>query len=407
MKKYMYCKGIATAFLMTAALPALPAGDAKEKDFMWYCTSDEATEQQKYTVQEMMRGADLDPETTDCQTAFNKINKLGYISINFKPIEDASPASGLDNVKSLFARGTSFTNMDGVTGLPNLVQLRLDRSLMAEFPDFTRFPKFERVSFYSSNISSLDRVGTAPNLKYLGLTGTNVSDFSPLSKAESLKALLVDELANPAALGTLPSVPRLMYISVNGNGLTSLERFKSLPKLSGITAIGNSIDSLDGLEGLEELTSLKLAENKIRKLKNREVLKKIAEIDVSHNPLEDFSFISLLREDLGVVDLSYTDFDDIPAFYRYREHLTRLALNGTRISEIPADFGDWPSLETLELMDTSITSFAAFKGIQAPNLTKFEGPMLKKATEENCPTVDVPEGVKTYCKLQIDSANKN
>lgn len=404
MKKYIYSKGIAAALLMTATLPTLSAGDAKEKDFMWYCTSDEATEQQKFTVYEMMRSVDLDPEAADCQTAYDKINELDYILLTYTPIEDLSPISGFAKVETIIAMGTSITNLDGVTGLPNLTNLRLDETLITEFPDLARFPKVRVVSFYDSNLASLDRVGTAPNMSFLYVSGTNVADFSPLIEAKSLEWLFADDLGKPSALETLPSLPNLNSISVNGNGLTSLAGFNRFPKLFGITSIGSSIDSLDGLEGLTDLSSIELAGNKLRKIQNGEVLKEVDQIDFSHNPLEEFSFLKLLHKDLSSVDLSYTDFDDITAFYSYRESMMKLVLNGTNVREIPADFSDWPNLTILELMDTKITSFAAFKGIKAPRLIKFEGPILKVATEENCPTVNVPEGIKNYCELQIENA---
>lgn len=390
-----------------AQQPSAPT-ELGDKDFIWYCEAKEATEDQRYTVRMLFQLAEMDYDPANCREAFDTLARFSYIALPNSDIKDLAPLSGLDGVDFINAPGNSIKSLDGLINVPELRKLWLPDNELSEFPDISRFPSLNNLVLHNNPITTLAKLSAHPALRTLRMNATHIKDYSPLAKL-NVSWLELGHTRYPEALSTLPQLPTVIVANLSGNGLTDFSRFKAFPKVETIVANKNSISDLKDLASFDPLpTNLQLTHNKLAKLDSKKDSKKVfanlGSIDFSHNPMTDFGFLAELKDEILSLKLDGTAFADWSLISRFMPHLYQLSLNGTPLAEIPAPKGsqEWSNVFRMELVDTKVRSFAAFKSIKAPKLRRFEGPVLDGATEESCPTADVPDAISRYCEIQIE-----
>lgn len=374
-----------------------------DKTFLWYCQSAEATADQKHTVRMLFQLADMDYDVAACDEAYEALSRYSYIALPNSDIKDIAPLSGLDGVDFINLPGNSVAELSGLVDVPRLKKLWLPNNELTEFPDISRFPELNNLVLHGNPISSLAKVSAHPSLRTLRMNGTAIKDYSPLSKL-NVSWLELAQSRHPEALSTLPQLPSVIVANLSGNGLTDFARFKAFPKVETIVARGNQISSLKGLESFESIPSnLQLASNKLTQVDSVKVLKGLASIDFSYNPIEDFSFLTQLKDEILSLNLDGTTFADWPLIARFMPKIYKLSLNNTPLATIPAPSSpiEWTNIYRLALEGTKVTSFTAFTAITADKLRRFEGPDLEGATEATCPTAGVPDAIGSYCQGQI------
>lgn len=375
----------------------------KERDFVWYCQSGEATAAQQHTVKVLFELADMDYDTEKCEDAFEALRYRSYVALPAAGISDLAPLSGFSRINFINAPGNKIASLKGLEGLPGLKKLWLPDNAFTSFPSLANFPKLNNLVLHSNPISSLESVTAYPALQTLRMNGTQIKDYSPLAKL-NVSWLELGDTKHPEALATLPELPTVLVANLSGNGLIDFSRFKAFPKVGTIVARRNNIASLKGLESFDPIpTELDLADNMLVSVDSPKVLAKLGSIDFSLNPIEDFSFLAQLKDDILSLKLSGTAFDDWSLIARFMPTIYRLSLDDTPLAAITAksDGEEWQNVHRMELRGIQVKSFAAFKNIAAPKLRRFEGPSLEGATTATCPIEGVPAAVGSYCESQI------
>jgi len=85
------------------------------------------------------------------------------------------------------------SDISHLSGLTNLVRLRLDYSNVSDISPLQGLTKLEVLSLHSSKVQDLSPLANLENLKSLSLFGTPVSDVSPLFNLTSLETLGLNE----------------------------------------------------------------------------------------------------------------------------------------------------------------------------------------------------------------------
>lgn len=119
-------------------------------------------------------------------------------------------------------------------------------------------------------------------LEYLKLSGTGVSDFSPL-QGKKLKHLYLNDLGLKN-IGFLSSFTQLTELEILDNKINDLSPLKSCTKLTRLYAGYNNISDIKPLIALQKLQTLKLWYNKISDVAPLLELKKLNHLYIAGNP---------------------------------------------------------------------------------------------------------------------------
>lgn len=393
------------ALIACLALPTTLAAQESERDrdFLWYCQSGQATAAQTHTVKVLFELADMDYDPRKCEDAFEALRYRSYVALPAAGISDLAPLSGLSRVNFINAPSNKIASLKGLVGLPELKKLWLPENAFTSFPSLASFPKLNNLVLHDNPISSLENVTVHPALQTLRMNGTKIKDYSPLARL-NISWLELAGTKYPAALATLPELPTVRVVNLSGNGLRDFSRFKAFPKVGTIVARRNNITRLKGLESFDPIpTEIDLADNMLAQVDSAKVLAELTSLDLSLNPITDFSFLVQLKDDILSLNLSGTAFADWSLIARFMPSIYRLSLNDTPLAAITAKSAgeEWQNVHRVELRSTKMKSFAAFKAISAPRLRRFEGPDLDGATPATCPIEGVPAAVASYCESQI------
>lgn len=388
---------------IAAALSAAPAAFATqdvEKDFVWYCESDEATKEQKITVSALYDAIGLSKDTTPCKDAMDVLANVAQVEMPGKNVSDLAPFTGIAFIETLDLSNNQVANLATLPDLPQLLTLKLASNKLTKLPDFSRFPKLEYLSLSHNAISSIDNTAGFSNVQSLFIAGLGISDLGFLTKLSKLRELGLGSYESPAVLDTLPKLDRLSAIEVTNQKLTNLDFLKKTPQVSSLNVSGNQIKDLGPISSLRRLSDLDVSNNAIAEIATGVLPRRLGSLALGANPIKDFGFLKKVSGVSGVLsltDLEALRWSDLSHLVRYvrtnldlsRSHLTSIDLRGNGPVE-------W-QMRNLHLKDSKIKSLAPFKRISIPMLRGFSGPAMENKTEENCPTTDVPGLVSEFC----------
>lgn len=372
-----------------------------EKDFVWYCDSDEATPAQKATVKEIYYNVHLNPEKTACREAFDIILKKSSLSFYFDTVivSDLAPLTGIDNTEFLTCEGCSQYAVATIPTLPNLSYLSLHGGNLTKAPDLARFPKLRSLSLSQNEISEITVTDSIKKLRSIRLAKTKVANFRFLAEIPDIRSLTID-FPPEGSLRTLPNLPKLNALSASFLTTKDFSFLRKAPNVKSLSLKENGIESLESIFLAESITNLDIPDNKISTISADSLPKRLQRITLSGNPITNYDDLVNL-EKIEYLDLSYSDFYDWRLIEILLSKLTHLSLYSTEVSETAIEkspIKKWPKLEWIGLGETPIKSLAFFKEIEAPMLRSISFPLIEEKNEENCPTSGVPEVVAEFCK---------
>lgn len=155
---------------------------------------------------------------------------------------------------------------------------------------------------------------TCTEINILRITGTSITDLSPLSQIVSVQQFSIDNtsIVNFNGLENLVSISQGLSIFNNPN-ITSLAGFDTLAELDGVLSLRDNLN-LQNLEGLSSLTDISgsisvIRNNALESLNGLESLIKIdGFFNVRENPsLQDISALGNVTEILGTVAIVDND----------------------------------------------------------------------------------------------------
>lgn len=388
-----------TKLIITAMLLTPWASWAQDKDFLWYCESDEATAAQKRTVAALRGIVNLRPDAS-CEQINDKLQKKAFVNIPGTGVSDLAPLAKFIQIESLNLSYNDITSTSALNNLPALEQLIITNTKITAIPELKASKKLALLNVGFNPIASISDISHLSSLKKLQIDKTAITDLSAI-KNDNLLELSLKFIAGEANLASLPTLPKLRELvldeSVDMADLKAVARFTSLRKVScrycGITDVA-------GIAGLSDLRILTLEGNAIKAISTGQLPPSLTSLDVSANPIGDFAFLSELPKLHWTLNLDNTGFHDWRQVMTIVPKLRYFYAAFTPVKEIIVESkSHWPVMTIFDLGGTSVRSLAPLKKVTAGELDNFYGPDFEKVTEDNCPTQGVPDAVAAFCKL--------
>lgn len=390
------------ALASVAAISASPAAfgyDQYEKDFQWYCESDEATKEQKQTVDAIYEAISMDKEHSACKDAMDVLSSYTHLEMPGKGLTDLAPLTGLKLLDTLNIKGNSLANLDTLPELPELKSLDVSSNKLTAQPDFSKYPKITDLALSHNAIASIDTAAIS-KVQFLYVQGLPLTDLSFLGKLNSLTTVELGGHSDENIMATLPKLSKLTGLVVAKQQLANLEFLSKTPKLRTLGLNGTGIKDLSALKSLRSLRDLDLRDNAITSIPSGVLARSFENLALGSNPISDFGFLKQVRRVSGVFSLTGLE----ALRWNHIAHIvptvrTNLDLSDSHIPSIDLPGSrnyEW-QMRNLHLKGTKITSLAPFKRITIPMLRAFTGPKMASKNEENCPTEGVPGGVASFC----------
>ncbi|KAG5482584.1 hypothetical protein CUR178_05727 [Leishmania enriettii] len=331
-----------------------------------------------------------------------RLRRLRRLDLGMTPISDVTCLSASHSLNDLCLTGTRVDSpgLAGLERLPTLVLLNVARTKVTSLKQLAKSRSIQTLIAYSCHITDdgLIGVGEMPRLGTLDVSTTKVTSLSVLQKSRSLKSLRAQWLSlknchdiiqqrraqmdgiasdssmawrdTEAGISGLAGIPTLESVDLSFNTIRSFHslcRSKSLKHLilrrtrvnnSGISSVAqlagtletlvitNLTDVLDESDDAETSGASNSADGLLSTIGDIHVLRRLTSIDLSFTDVYDLRLLQDLRSlrELVIVE-------------------TLVTVDGLRgIEKIP-------TLETLDISQTSITSLQFLVG-GAPALRK-------------------------------------
>jgi len=174
----------------------------------------------------------------------------------------------VDDVKSLSVisgRDKPIKSLSGIEKCAALMMLELTGSEITDLTPLRELTNLQSITLSRNKVKDLSPLAGMARLQYLELSGNQVSDLSPLKQLVALNSLYLSGNA-VADLSPLAGMERLWSLYIDGNNVTDLAPVAGMKWLSTLDARRNKIKDLTPLAGLTNLKYLMLDGNQISDL---------------------------------------------------------------------------------------------------------------------------------------------
>ena len=305
---------------------------------------------------------------------------------------DLSKLEHFPNLEYLYMEGERMTDISALKNYPNLKGLAMfDFNSLMDYSPLMSLTALEELTIHSKQMKTIDFIKVMPNLTYLEIEGSQITEISALSACPELTTLTlvknysvsdytpVGELVNLTDLtihkdthAVMPSLKKLTYLEQASFTNLWEEELPLITAASNIYSLylencydDNNLEALTALP----LTSLSLVDSSIS---GKQMLEPLTRLPLEYLDLSESYMFGNMEEVFGIPTLQYLyldkatgviDFDKVP----YNDNLIVLSMNGLRINpeaynnterinlSSHYDFFDhFPNLENLQLAGMKI-----------------------------------------------------
>ena len=294
---------------------------------------------------------------------------------------------------------TNITLLNGLEFATNLKSLYLSDNRISDLSILSGLTNLTELHISRCTISNLPALSRLTNLTELHISRCAISNLPALSRLTNLTELHISRCAisNLSALSGLTNLTEL-YLSYNS--ISDLSALSDLTSLTSLYLSDNSISDLSALSDLINLTELYLSYNSISDLSALSDLINLTELYLSNNSISDLSVLSDLIN-LTELYLSYNFVSDLSVLSDLI-NLTELDLERNWISDLSV-LSDLTSLTSLYLSDNSISDLSALSGLtKLRTLWLGTNPLSYRSINTHIPTLKGKGGL-----LDFDDLNFN
>lgn len=392
---------ISIASLFTLLPTAWGETRAPEKEFLWYCESEEATAAQKHTVEEIYIALGIEPKDKTCKEMDNFLRSKDRLSFyfEFRPIEDLSPLAGLDGITSIYCDTCNENAVKTIPDLPSLKSLEVPNSGITSLDMFARFPNLNTVDITGFPLAKDTDFKHLNHVKTVIAGHPATTDLSALKQLNDLRTLFLRNI-NSFPGDTFPEMPNLQNFTASEINANDLSFLKKLPNIIMLNIFHEDLQHITEFHIPNSVGMLFLGHNNISKIPAGQLPEQLTYLDLTESPLENFDFL----KDLGNLRSLYLSDTGLNSWQPLQPVLPSIAVLSLEDNPLEPKLiaegskETWPNLEILRLTKTYIESLEFFKNIEAPKLREFGPPDIDNKTEKNCPTTGVPKAVAEFCQ---------
>lgn len=203
----------------------------------------------------------------------SKHPRLELVDLTHKNF-DVSRLSGLKNLKSFTARFSTIHNFNSMSHLQAVEHLNLASAV---------------------GIESIESLRGLPRLKHLDLSGTRVSDLSPLTTSLHLKTLILQNARQVSDISSLAGLVRLQELNVELTGVSDICVIANLKSLRVLNLRRTRVTDISPLRELYlSLQRLDLSFLPISSIQPLEGLVNLLELSIDRTAVADLTPLSQL-----------------------------------------------------------------------------------------------------------------
>ena len=228
---------------------------------------------------------------------------------------------------------------------------------------FARFEKLNGITFESCTFETDRMPLLGANLSVLTIRncGLTADQFRSLDFSSAPRLSQLDISENPSVgeafqSGETVLPENLTLLKISGTGISDLTPLAPLAKLTRLEAENNGITDLSPLAGAEKLQSLKLAGNALSGLEALAGCISLSELDVSDNQLESLKGIEACIR-METLRAGYNRIGDLGTLSNMTI-LKSVSLPGNHIETIDVLAKSAGTLEELDLTDNAVTDIS-------------------------------------------------
>ena len=274
-------------------------------------------------------------------------------------IEDITPLSGLNLLKSLDLSNNQITDISALSGLTALETLALYNNQIVDISALSGLSNLTSLDMEHNQITDITPLSGLTNLKSLELSSNPIADTSALSILTGIESLLLSR----TGLTTIPALadlPNLKFLDLVGNQITDISGLSGMTAIETVTLFGNRITSIPALSGVPNLKALGLGVNQITDISGLSGLTSLEIVDLTNNRITAIGTLTDLPN-LMYMDLQNNQITDISGLAGL-PNLIFVLLNRNRIETLDA-LSDLPKLRFMELGTNQITDISGLSGL--------------------------------------------
>ena len=272
--------------------------------------------------------------------------------------------SALDSyVRELLGKSASDTIMSDE--LWELEELTLPESVQ-DISDLTRFAGLKTLTIQNATGLDLSVLPQLTTLQTLDLSGTTLptSTLDAIGTLPELKKLVLQSCA-VTAINPLVGLSNLEYLDLTNNSVTDLTAITALEHLKDLYLTNNPVKSITYLNSCLELERLHIENCGVSRLSSLAGNTSLQELYASNNEISDISVLSDCVS-LSVLDISDNQVKDISVIANLPE-LTYFLASHNQIESLPTFDTANCKLVRINVNNNQLTDLSPLKGLPALN----------------------------------------
>ena len=272
--------------------------------------------------------------------------------------------SALDSyVRELLGKSASDTIMSDE--LWEIEELTLPEGVQ-DISDLTRFAGLKTLSIQNATGLDLSVLPQLTTLQTLDLSGTTLptSTLDAIGTLPELKKLVLQSCA-VTAINPLVGLSNLEYLDLTNNSVTDLTAITALEHLKDLYLTNNPVKSITYLNSCLELERLHIENCGVSRLSSLAGNTSLQELYASNNEISDISVLSDCVS-LSVLDISDNQVKDVSVIANLPE-LTYFLASHNQIESLPAFDTATCKLVRINVNNNQLTDLSPLKGLPALN----------------------------------------
>ena len=240
----------------------------------------------------------------------------------------------METMERLSADYSDISNLQGLEYATNLRTLLLDDNNASNISPIAGLTNLTMLNLYGNNISDISPIAGLTNLTLLDLSINNISNISSVTNLTNLTAL--DLNGNHISdISSVTNLTNLVALRLSSNNISDISPVAGLAaNLTDLTLSSNNISDISPVAGLTNLAGLALVSNNISDISPLANLTDIYYLTLDHNNVSDTS--------------SLANLTNLECLYLRSNQIETLNLSNASFSALFSfDIGDNPLTEVL------------------------------------------------------------
>ena len=215
--------------------------------------------------------------------AFFRLDSFIARNRTVSDVVDIKDNNLLKAINNQLGRGEVLSNVT-VADMESLTILKAQERNISSIEGLEYAVNLREINLGSNKLINISSLSNLTNLKELHLSNNQISDISVLSNLTNLKYLHLgkNRISDMSVLENLTNLTNLTYLSLRDNQISDISVLSNLTNLNTLYLYNNQISDISVLENLTNLTNLRLDNNKIHDITPIKNLKKLTALNLSN-----------------------------------------------------------------------------------------------------------------------------